>query len=100
MTEEKADEQPKYSDDYLKLKEELNAQFNELKASFEASNKEKDDIIAQLKEQNQGLQRALVRSAVSDPPKEEPKEPTEEELYQQEVDTLAKKTMEYMKELN
>lgn len=98
MTEEEST--PTYSDDYLKLKEEMNAQFNELKQAFEATAKEKDEEIAKLKEQNQGLQRALVRSAVTDPPAEEPKEPTEEELYQAQVDDQAKRTLEYMKELN
>lgn len=74
-------------DPVVQLRDEMSQQFNELKTSFEASLKEKDDIIAQLKEQNVGLQRALVRSAVMDPPKQdEPKTP--EEIYQ---DTLNKR---------
>ena len=84
------------TDPVVALRDEMNAQFNELKTSFEASLKEKEELIAQLKEQNTSLQRALVRSAVMDPPKvEEPK--TEEEMYQEQVDNLAKKTLDIMK---
>ena len=84
-------------DPVVALRDEMNAQFNELKQSFEASLKEKDELIAQLKEQNTGLQRALVRSAVMDPPKaEEPK--TEEQLYADEVERLSKRTIEIMKQ--
>lgn len=89
-------ETPSITDPVVQLRDEMNAQFNELKQSFETSLKEKDDLIAQLKEQNTGLQRALVRSAVMDPPKVEvPK--TEEQIYADEVDRLAKRTIEIMK---
>lgn len=83
-------------DPVVALRDEMNAQFNELKTSFEESLKEKDDLIAQLKEQNTGLQRALVRSAVMDPPKVEETK-TEEQLYAEKVDSLAKRTIEIMR---
>lgn len=85
-------------DPIVSLRNEFAEQFAELKASFEASNKEKDEIIQQLKEQNQGLQRALVRSATTDPPIEK-KEPTEEEVYAERVKSLAERTRQYMKEM-
>lgn len=91
MTEETQIEDP-----VVTLRDEMNAQFAELKASFEATLKEKEELITQLKEQNTGLQRALVRSAVMDPPKvETPK--TEEELYNEEVERLTKRTLDIMK---
>ena len=83
-------------DDYAKLRDEMAQQFKELKDSFEASNKEKDEIIAQLREQNQGLQRALVRSAMTEPPVQE-KEPTPEERYYAERDRLVQLTKERMR---
>lgn len=92
MTEETND----IVDPVVQLRDEMNAQFNELKQSFEATLKEKEELISQLKEQNTGLQRALVRSAVMDPPKvEEPK--TEEQLYNEEVARLSQRTLEIMK---
>lgn len=92
MTEETT----QIEDSVVALRDEMNAQFNELKQSFEATLKEKEELISQLKEQNTGLQRALVRSAVMDPPKvEEPK--TEEDLYNEEVERLSKRTLEIMR---
>lgn len=94
MTEEETAQQ--IEDPVVALRDEMNAQFAELKSSFEATLKEKEELISQLKEQNTGLQRALVRSAVMDPPKvEEPK--TEEDLYREEVERLSKRTLEIMK---
>lgn len=90
MTEEQVE------DSVVALRDEMNAQFAQLKESFEASIKEKDEIIAQLKEQNVGLQRALVRSAVMDPPKQDvPK--SQEELYQDELNRRIERTKFYMK---
>lgn len=82
-------------DPVVQLRDEMQAQFAELKTSFEASLKEKDDMIVQLKEQNTSLQRALVRSAVTDAPKQEtPK--SEEELYKEKIDKLAERTKHFM----
>lgn len=97
MTDEPITVDNDIADPVVALRDEMNAQFNELKASFEASIREKDDLIAQLKEQNTGLQRALVRSAVMDPPKQE-HVPTEEELYQEKVKMLSDKTLKMMKQ--
>lgn len=97
MTEE--NEPQDQGDTLAKMRDEFAAQFKELKDAFEAERAEKDKLIAELKEQNQGLQRALVRSAVTDPPKEEAKEKTEEEIYKEEIDRLAKRSLELMKEV-
>ena len=49
----------------------------------------------QLKEQNKGLQRSLVRSAVMEPPRQEiPK--TQEQKYAEHIGDLAGKTLNYM----
>jgi len=96
MTEEP---EQKEDDLYLKLKEEMQQEFQTLKDAFENERTELQATIAKLEEQNQGLQRALVRTATTEPPQEAPKEPTEEELYQAEVDRTAQRTKEIMKEL-
>lgn len=102
MTKESTDNEDVKQDQgdaLAQMRDEFAQQFKELKDAFESERKEKDELIAQLKEQNQGLQRALVRSAVTEPPKEEVKEKTEEELYQEEIDRLAKRSLELMKEV-
>lgn len=94
-------EEPEQAQDelYLKLKEEMQQEFQTLKDAFENERTELQATIAKLEEQNQGLQRALVRSATTEPPAEEAKPPTEEELYQAEVDRCAENTKKLMKEL-
>lgn len=72
---------------YEQLRSEMNEQYNALKDSFEQSSKEKDELIAQLKEQNELLNRALLRSTFTTPePKEQPK--SEEELYKDRINGL------------
>lgn len=86
---------PEESEIMASLRDEMSAQFSEMKASFEASVREKDAEIEQLKEQNKGLQRALVRSAVMEPPRQEiPK--TQEQKYAEHIGGLAVKTLNYM----
>lgn len=93
-------DEPEQDELYLKLKEEMQTEFTTLKEAFESERQELQATIAKLEEQNQGLQRALVRQATTEPaPVEEEHEPTEEELYQAEIDTVALKTKEIMKEL-
>lgn len=80
------------------LRNEMNEQYNALKESFESSLKEKDDELVKLREENKDLHRALTRSAFSDRP-EPPKEKTPEEIYQEKVDALSKKTLHYMESM-
>lgn len=93
-------EEPTQQDElYVKLKEEMQAEFTQLKEAFETERNELNDTIAKLTEQNQGLQRALVRQATTEPaPIEEPPK-TEEELYRDEIDRCARNTKQMMKEL-
>lgn len=91
MTEEQPQENI-----YETLKNEMQSQYNELKSAFEQSNKEKDDLIASLKSQNEDLQRALVRTAFTVPePEEQPK--SEEEIYMDHVQHLLRKAKTYSK---
>lgn len=83
-------------DAIVKLRDEMQEQFNTLRDSYEAQRKEQSELIEKLKEQNEGLQRALVRSATLPPEKKEV-EKTEEELYKEHIDALAQKTYEYMR---
>lgn len=79
---------------YETLRNEMQAQYNSLKESFEHSNLEKDELIAQLKSQNEDLQRALVRSAFTVPqPSEQPK--TEEQLYQDKINAILDKAKQF-----
>lgn len=88
-----------YGEELARMREEFAQQFKELKDAFEAERKEKEEEIATLKEQNVGLQRALVRSAVTDPPKEEPAPKTEEDLYREELARVSQRTIDIMKEM-
>lgn len=79
-----------------KLRDDFTEQFSALKSSFDASTKEKDAKIEELMKHNEELQRALIRNATLGTPQEQPKEKTEEELYQERIASLAKKTIDYM----
>ena len=84
------DEQPNVSiEDAVK---EMQSQYTALKASFEQSTKEKDELISELKKTNEELKRAVVRSAFSPAPAEEKQEPTEEELYAQRINRIFEKS--------
>lgn len=90
--------QPSEGDLLAKMRDEMSKEFQTLKASFEAQLEELKKQNEKLIADNQGLQAALVRSALADPPKEEPpKEKTKEEIYQEQVDSIAKKTLEILK---
>lgn len=76
------------------LRNEFQAQFAALKESTEASIKEKDERILALEAENKDLHTALLKSAFTVPaPK--PQEPTEEELYAKQIQTLYEKSKKY-----
>lgn len=77
------------------LRDEMAEQFAQLKASFESQVSERDARIVELTEQNTSLQRALVRSAMTEPPKV-PEKKSEKEVYDDTIKTLAEKTLRYM----
>lgn len=77
------------------LRDEFRKEFDTLKASFEAELKTLKTENESLKSQNTDLQRALIRSAtVPESPAPAPK--TEEQLYAEQIDALAKKTLQRM----
>lgn len=89
--------QPSEGDLLAQVRDEMQQQFQALRTSFEAEISQLRAQNEQLIADNKGLQAALVRSAVADPPKPAEPSKTEEELYQEEVDAIAKKTLERMK---
>lgn len=80
------------------LRNEFQAQFVALKESTEASIKEKDVRILALEAENKDLHTALLKSAFTVPAPKEP-EPTEEELYAKQIQTLYEKSKKYTSEL-
>lgn len=88
---------PETGDLIAQIRDEMNAQFQEMKKAFESQVAELTAQNQKLQEDNKGLQAALVRSAVADPPAPAPKEKTPEELYQEQVDAIAQKTLENIK---
>ena len=82
---------------YEQLKSEMQAQYNELKSAFEASTKEKDDLIAELKQSNQDLQRALLRSAFTEGPSQSEPVKTPEQEYEENIKTLFEKSKAYQR---
>ena len=82
---------------YEQLKQEMQAQYNELKSAFENSTKEKDEMIAQLQQSNQDLQRALLRSAFTEGPSQSAPEKTPEQEYEEKIQDLFARSKEYQR---
>ena len=85
--------------DVEQLRDEFTAQFATLKQSFETELSTLKTENAQLKETNDELKRALVRSAITPAPAPSEPEKTEEQLYKEKIDELSKKTLERMSSL-
>lgn len=88
---------PEKVNPYDQLKSEMQAQYNELKSAFEASTKEKDDLIAQLQQSNQDLQRALLRSAFTEGPSQPEPVKTPEQEYEENIKNLFERSKEYQR---
>ena len=99
MTEEPpAPKEEKDSSDLIaQLRDDFAAQISELKQSTDALIEAQKKQIEQLEADKKGLQAALVKSATSAPPVEAPRPKTEEEIYNEKVEALAKKGLEDMK---
>ena len=80
---------------YEQLKQEMQAQYNELQSAFENSTREKDEMIAQLQQSNQDLQRALLRSAFTEGPSQSAPEKTPEQEYEEKIQDLYKRSKKY-----
>lgn len=77
------------------IRDQFQQEFTDLKTSFESQLAELKKLNESLQAQNSELRLALVRSATVPPqPKEEPK--TEEDLYNERIEALAKKTLSMM----
>lgn len=81
--------------EYEKLRDEMNAQFQALKDAFEAKQKDDEATIQQLKEDNVKLQTALLRSAFTEPAQPVEKQKTEQEVYQDTIANLFEKSKKY-----
>ena len=82
---------------YEQLKQEMQAQYNELKSAFENSTKEKDELIAQLHQSNQDLQRALLRSAFTEGPSQSAPATTPEQEYEEKIQDLYQRSKNYQR---
>ena len=82
---------------YEQLKSEMQAQYNELKSAFENSTKEKDELIAQLQQSNQDLQRALLRSAFTEGPSQSAPVKTPEQEYEEKIQDLYQRSKNYQR---
>ena len=82
--------------DVEKLRDEFTAQFATMKQSFESELNALKTENTQLKENNDELKRALVRSAISPAPAKTEAPKTDEELYKEKIDACAKRTLELM----
>lgn len=89
-------EQPEVNP-YEQLKQEMQAQYNELKSAFENSTKEKDELIAQLQQSNQDLQRALLRSAFTEGPSQSAPAKTPEQEYEEKIQDLYQRSKNYQR---
>ena len=98
MTEEAQDQpqQTQTEDPIAKLRDEFQSQFNTLKTTFEEENKKNLETISSLQKENEDLHRALIRSAQL-PPVQQVPEKTEEQIYQEQIQEYAKKSIAYEK---
>ena len=91
------DPAPEPVNPYEQLKSEMQSQYNELKSAFEQSTKEKDELIAQLQQSNQDLQRALLRSAFTEGPSQPAPVKTPEQEYEEKIQDLFTRSKEYQR---
>jgi hypothetical protein len=87
------------SDLVSQLRDEMQAQFAQLKSETDALIAAQKEQIAALEKDKASLQAALVRSATSPPEKAPEPEKTEEEIYREQVDALAEKGLAKMKQI-
>ncbi len=94
--EQSKKETPPSDDAISKLRDEFQKEFSTLKETFETENKKNLETISKLTKENEDLHRALVRSAQL-PPEQKPQEKTEQEIYQEKIAELSKKSIAYEK---
>lgn len=82
---------------YEQLRDEMRAQMDALRVSFETYKTEKEQQIAELEQSNKDLQRALVRDAFTTVNQNTVTEPSEQDLYAQKILELSEKSLNLMK---
>lgn len=81
-----------------KLRDEFQEQFNTIKTSYEKTAADLKESNDKLSKENEELRRALIRNtSMGTPSGEPPKQKTEEELYQEKIAALSKKSLELLK---
>lgn len=97
-SESKNDNHPQPEDDYTDALTTLQNELATLKQAFESQKQEYQDTITKLQQENTSLQRSLIRNALT-PEQPAPQPKTEEELYNENIQQLADKTLLYMAQL-
>ena len=95
MTEE--DPQASQADLISQLRDEFASQISALKSSFEEDNAKLSSENAALKQQNEDLQRALIRTATVPDEHNVAQPPSEEDLYREQVQAIAQKALKQVK---
>lgn len=97
-SESKNDNQPQPEDDYTDALTALQTELSNLKQAFEQQSKDYQDTITKLQQENTSLQRSLIRNALT-PEQPAPQPKTEEQIYEENIQQLADKTLLYMAQL-
>lgn len=95
--EAEQEQQPEVNPEIEKLKADFRKEMDDWKASLSKELEAKDEQIKKLTEANDGLRASLVRNATTQPV-EPVKEKTPEEIYKEQVDYYAEKTLNKMKQ--
>ena len=94
-SESKNDTPPTDQEEYTDALTALQTELSNLKQAFEQQSKDYQDTITKLQQENTSLQRSLIRNALT-PEQPAPQPKTEEELYNENIQQLADKTIRYM----
>lgn len=94
-SESKNDTPPTDQEEYTDALTALQNELSTLKQAFEQQSKDYQDTITKLQQENTSLQRSLIRNALT-PEQPAPQPKTEEELYNENIQQLADKTIRYM----
>lgn len=94
-SESKNDISPNEQEEYTDALTTLQAELSNLKQAFESQQKQYEDTITKLQQENTSLQRSLIRNALT-PEQPVPQPKTEEQIYEENIQQLADKTIRYM----
>ena len=95
ISESTPDISPNNQEEYTDALTTLQTELSNLKQAFETQQKQYEDTINKLQQENTSLQRSLIRNALT--PEATPPQPkTEEQIYEENIQQLADKTIRYM----